>query len=290
MRSLNQGVQMKLRATIWLQVCLVFSAGANAVLASSPADIPANVRMPNGPDQKLTKSSVVQTDLEILERARAANEDVYQALQSFVCNEQIERYKGSINGDFANAVDTVTAKLSFERGTEQYSEIRQNDRPRTSLSSLTGAWSEGEFGTLLLQTQQLLQTQHVSFDSFADVAGVTAALYRFDVSTEESPWDLEVAGKHYRIPFRTNVWLSINTGEMLKIERTSISVAADTRVSEIQWIILLEHVDLNGKQWLLPRTGTYAVLYRESRRREWNVLNFSGYKRYAAQTSLSFNN
>jgi hypothetical protein len=77
---------------------------------------------------------------------------------------------------------------------------------------------------------------------------------------------------------------------MLKIERTSISISADTRISEIQWTIMLDHVDLNGKQWLLPRTGTYAVLYRESRRREWNVLNFSDYKRYSAQTSLSFNN
>jgi hypothetical protein len=279
---------MKLRASIWLQVCLVFLVGANAILASSPADVPANVRTPNGPDQKLTKSSVVQTDLAILERARAANEDAYQALQSFVCNEQIERYKGPIDGDFANAIDTVTTKLSFERGTEQYTEIRQNKRPRTSLSSLPGAWSEGEFGTLLLQTQQLLQTQHVSFDSFADVAGVPAALYRFDVPMEESPWDLEVAGRHYRLPFRTNVWLSVNTGEMLKIERTSTSIAADTRISEIQWTITLDHVDLNGKQWLLPRTGTYAVLYQESRRREWNVLNFSGYQRYGAQTSLSF--
>jgi hypothetical protein len=119
---------------------------------------------------------------------------------------------------------------------------------------------------------------------------VPAALYRFDVSSEESPWDLEVAGRHYRLPFRTSVWLSINTGEMLKIERTSISISADTRISEIQWTIMLDHVDLNGKQWLLPRTGTYAVLYRESRRREWNVLNFSDYKRYSAQTSLSFNN
>jgi hypothetical protein len=248
------------------------------------------VRKPNGPDQKLTESSVVQTDLEVLERARAANKDVYQALQSFVCNEQIERHIGSLDGDFADTVDTVTTRLSFERGTEQYTEIRQDDRPQTSLASLPGAWSEGEFGTLLLQTQQLLQTQHISFDSFTDVAGVPAAIYHFDVSIEESPWDLVVTGQHYRVPFRTTVWLSVNTGEMLKIERKSSSLAADTRISEIQWTILLDHVDLNGKQWLLPRTGTYAVVYRQSHHREWNVLNFSGYKRYSAQTSLSFNN
>jgi hypothetical protein len=279
-------MQMKLPSSMCLHVCLVFLVGVRA----NPADIPANVRTPNGPDQKLTESAVVQTDIEVLKRARAANKDVYQALQSFVCNEQIERHIGSLDGDFEDTLDTVTTRLSFERGAEQYTEIRQDDSPRTSLSSLPGAWSEGEFGTLLLQTQELLHMQHVSFDSFADVAGVPAAVYHFDVSIEESPWDLVVTGRHYRVPFRTTVWLSVSTGEMLKIERTSTSIAADTRISEIQWTILLDHVDLNGKQWLLPRTGSYAVLYRQSRHREWNVLNFSGYKRYSAQTSLSFNN
>src|SRR5207302_7287151 len=89
---------------------------------------------------------------DILSKALAANENLYSSLQSFVCHERIERFRGPLNALTGRALDTVTANLSFENGVEHYSDVRQNTRPRDSISNLTGAWSEGEFGTLLLQT------------------------------------------------------------------------------------------------------------------------------------------
>ncbi len=41
--------------------------------------------------------------------------------------------------------------------------------------------------------------------------------------------------------------------------------------------IPLAHVDLNGKPW-----------QQESKRKEWNQLSFSGYKRYSAETAVKF--
>lgn len=127
---------MKSFFPVWLYVCLCPAFWA----ANGPAgDIPPTARNP------------LVDDRAILKRARAANEDVYSSLQSFVCSEEIDRFKGKLNGQSVKALDKVTAKLSFERGIEQYSDILQNQRPRSGMSSLAGAWSEGEFGTLLLQ-------------------------------------------------------------------------------------------------------------------------------------------
>jgi hypothetical protein len=274
---------MKSNSRIWLYVCLYAAVSLPVIAASGVAgDIPPTTR------PALEAPASQKTDLEILQRARAANDDVYASLQSFVCNEEINRFKGSLNGQSARPLDTVTAKLSFERGIEQYTNILQNNRQRPGMSSLPGAWSEGEFGTLLLQTQQLLASQTVDFDSFATVKGEQAAVYHFDVAAEDSPWDLAVVNKHYRLPFRTSVWISATTGEILRIERTTIAIAAETHITEIQWGITLEHFALNGKSWLLPATGNYAVLYNESRHREWNQISFTGYQRYSAEASLRF--
>lgn len=286
---------MEVRSSVWLHVCLYLSVstGAACILSAADAfpaeaDAPVPVHSSGDKHRKLDTSAAGESDIQILERARAANDDVYSSLESFVCNEEINRFKGNLNGQSAHVLDTVTAKLSFERGVEQYTDVHQNNRPRAGMSSLPGAWSEGEFGTLLLQTQQLLSTQKVDFQNFADLNGEQTALYHFDVSEDESPWDLSVSGHHYRLPFRTNVWISVNTGEMLKIDRTSLSIASETRISEIHWGINLNHVALNGKTWLLPDTGTYAVLYNESRHREWNLISFTGYQRYGSETSLKF--
>jgi hypothetical protein len=225
---------------------------------------------------------------DVLSKARIANENLYSSLQSFVCHERIDRFRGPLNAANARALDIVTANLSFENGVEHYSDVRQNARVRDSISNLTGAWSEGEFGTLLLQTETLLKTQPVSFQAFAALGDVATAVYRFDVPEEISPWDLDVGGRHYRLPFRTDVWIATETGEIVKIARTSLGIAAETRISALEWKVTLEPVELNGKQWLLPKTGEYSVLYDQSNRREWNLMNFSDYRRYGSEVALRF--
>jgi hypothetical protein len=225
---------------------------------------------------------------KILEMAHGTNEEVYTNLLSFVCSEQIQRFKGPLKAETAKQIDTVTATVSFENGTEHYSEIRQNAKARPTMASIAGAWSEGEFGTLLRQTQTLLSTQLPSFDTFSDIDGVPAAVYQLQVGENESPWDLEVRNQHYRVPFRTKVWVSETSGEILKIERISTYIPFRMGISEIRWNVALRDVNLNGRTWLLPSEGEYAVLYEESGHREWNEMRFSDYHRYGSEVAIKF--
>jgi hypothetical protein len=262
-------MQVQLRAGSFLFVCAFLSA-------------PFLLAGPRATTQ-LTKA-----DVEILNRARDANDDLYAQLQSFVCHEEIQRYKSGLDGRPARILDTITANLSFENGVEHYSDIHQDNHLRPSLTQISGAWSEGEFGTLLLQTEKLLSAQRVVFQSSAKLDGVDAAIYSFRVGAEESPWDFQVSGRHYHLPFQTDVWISTATGEMLKIARTAVDIPAEVRISEVEWAVTLQQVDLSGKQWLLPKTSSYSVLYSESNRREWNEMTFSDYKRYGSEVAIRF--
>lgn len=231
----------------------------------------------------------VEPKADLLTLVHEANEEVYSNLQSFVCNEEMRRYKGRISGESSRNIDTVTAKVSFENGVEHYTDIRQNDRARTSISNVAGAWSTGEFGTLLRQTQILLKTQPVLFRRNTDVEGTPAAVYAVEISEQDSPWDLEIRAEHFHIPFRTEVWVSRASGQILRIERISTSIPSQMGISEIHWGVTLQTVELSGKTWLLPKTGDYAVLYEKSGRREWNEMTFSNYHRYGSEVALRFN-
>jgi hypothetical protein len=266
---------MFFRSTLWL--CLS-ALGAWALPADS---IPKS-------DLSPALSAELTTQNELLEKSRLANDDLYANLKSFVCQEEIRRFKGDMGGSKSRPIDRVSANLSFENGVERYYDIRQNSRSLASISALSGAWSEGEFGTLLQQTAQLLASQSVTFVESTTLAGNPAAIYRFNVSETESPWDLEVASKHYRIPFTTDVWISAANGEILKITRKSISIPEETRISEIDWDVTLDAVDLNGTTWRLPTAAAYSVSYVESKRREWNQMSFSGYRRYGSESLLRF--
>jgi hypothetical protein len=230
----------------------------------------------------------LERNQDLAARLRQANEDVFTSLQSFVCSEQIERFRGKLGSQEVHPVDTVLAKVSFENGVEHYTDIRQNSRPRPSISSLVGAWSEGEFGTLLRQTALLLETQTAVFQMYADLNGTPAAVYTLDVSEENSPWDLEIASKHFQIPFRTELWVARDSGQIVRIERISTGVPWRMGISEIRWGVTLEPVELNGRRWLLPTKGDYAVFYQESGRHEWNKMTFSNYHRYGSEVALHF--
>ncbi len=268
---------------IWSCPCFGDSA---AVRNDAPAADTASASKPAA--TSAAAGEIADRSKSILAKARDTNEAIYSSLRSFVCNEQIQRFKGSLGAETGKQIDTVTATVSFENGTEHYADIRQNTKMRPSMSSLAGAWSEGEFGTLLQQTQMLLSTQTPTFDMYADLNGVPTAVYEVEIGGNESPWDLEVKSHHYRVPFRSKVWVSEAGGEILKIERISTSIPFQMGISEIRWNVVLKEVDLNGRMWLLPSAGEYAVSYENSGHREWNSMQFSDYRRYGSEVAIRF--
>lgn len=275
-------------ASLWIANCFAASdpQTANDLRAAVPASVPETQ-----PDRLLPPSPVPAVpigDAELLKLVRAANDELYSNLQSFVCNEEMQRFRGRINGESSRQIDTVKARVSFENGVEHYSEVRQNERERPGISSIAGAWSTGEFGTLLQQTEVLLKTQPVMFERYTELNGTPAAVFAVEISEQDSPWDLEIRKEHFRISFRTEAWVSRATGQILKIERISTCVPKDMGISEIRWGVTLASVELNGKTWLLPKTGEYAVLYEESGRREWNEMTFTNYHRYGSEVALRF--
>ncbi len=257
---------------------------------ATPLSAPAAAHAPARADSPLPMALPGQAagSRELLARAQLENELLYTDLQSFVCNEHIDRFKGSVEGDKTHQVDTVTSKVSFENGVEHYSDIRQNNRERAALSNLPGAWSEGEFGTLLRQTRALLGTQTALFKQETDLAGTPAAIYSIQIAEADSPWNLVISSHNYRIAFETLVWVSKASGRILKIERTSSQMPPETGIAQLRWGVTLEPVQLEERAWLLPKTGEYEVTYTRSNRKEWNVMNFSDYQRYGARTVLRF--
>jgi len=225
---------------------------------------------------------------ELLARVEIENELRYTDLQSFVCNEHLDRFRAHYNGENPRQIDTVTAQVSFENGVESYSAIEQNNRARNSMNEIPGAWSEGEFGTLLRQTRTLLTTQPLTSQTTTGPDNEPAVLYSLHVSGEDSPWELIVARQKFRVPFLTEVTVSQKTGRILQIKRTSTAMPPSFGISEIQWGVNLKPIPLDGKEFLLPTTGEYSILYEKTNRREWNSITFANYHRYTASSVMHF--
>lgn len=267
----------KMGAGVFISTCL-FAHSSPGAAPTGDAPLPAA----KFPDLNAAKQA------ELLRKVRAANEDAYATLSSFLCSEKIDRYRARLTGEHQRQVDSLTANVAFDNGVEQYTQILQRGKNINAFSTLAGAWSEGEFATLLLQTEALLSTQPVVIRDSTAGSDDSLAVLSFQVDTEDSPWDLEVSGKHYRVPFRTELTISKDTGAIQKIARTSLALPSELRISELRWTVELGAVQLANRTWMLPKSAEYAVLYNDFDRMDWNVLTFSNYRRFDVQVSLRF--
>jgi hypothetical protein len=172
---------------------------------------------------------------------KVTNEAAFHSIQSFVCQEEIERHRGRSGAEGGKHVDTITTLVSFENGVEQYSDIRRKNRPLKDLAMLDGAWSKGELGTLLKQTQLLFPGRQI-FEGEEKGPDGYVAVYSFDVPSGSNPWDLEVGGQHYHIAFHTRIWVSESSHLIARIERTSMQMPANLGITEIRWGVTLPPV------------------------------------------------
>jgi hypothetical protein len=227
---------------------------------------------------------------EILLRGRQASSRIYQQLSSVVCRERIERFKGSPSDVEGRALDVITSDVSMEEGVERYSNIRQNNKSRASISHIGGAWSEGEYSTFLRQTAAVLSSDKIiKMGVITRLNRTPAILFPYDVSQEDSTWDFLVRSKHYLLGFHGEVWISQTTGEVLRIRRTASHVPAGTGISEVDWSVDFGPNDLDGHSFILPSRATYSVAYSRDRHREWNVISFADYHHYGVDITIHYN-
>jgi hypothetical protein len=210
-------------------------------------------------------------------------------LQSFVCDERVERYRGRLDALEGHRLDVLTAHLSFENGREHYYDIRQDKHERPGFSSVSGAWSEGEFGTLVRQTERLIADNPVENWALEELHGEPASVVTLHVAAGESPWDLVIEGGGRRsIAFDTTVWVSNLTGQIVKVSRRSTDVPSESGISAIEWNVTLKELATATGTWLVPDTGDYSVEYRDRNHREWNRIYFSNYRRYGAESRITY--
>ena len=189
------------------------------------------------------------------------------------------------------ALDVITSDVSMEEGVERYSNIRQNNKPRPSISRIGGAWSEGEYSTFLRQTAEILDSDTVI------KMGVITRLNR------HSGYSLSIR----RVAVRQHLGLpgqieALHAG----IPRRSLDLANHRRSathsthrqpdSRRHWHLAggLERrlrSERSRRALLHPavdRPPTASPIPRDQHR-EWNVISFSDYHHYGVDITIHYN-
>jgi hypothetical protein len=209
------------------------------------------------------------------------------AVGAVVCHETIARY--SRNGNATIHMDTLEANVDVIDGTERYTTVQRKQKAFSDIRDVPGMWSVGEVATLLQISRDAVRlgTAQIGEEETAGL-GRTLAM-TFTYSGDSRRWYLKAHSQIYWMPFEGRVWVSPETGAVLRISWRACDVPARSGVSEVLWTVDFRPVEVSSRPLTLPLEARYQVTYEHRPERiDWNVTHFSQYRRYSSDSSIRF--
>ncbi len=284
-------------------------ADASRERAASVPEQTASSRIPTTPEPAVervtdgSRPSVIRGDADedavrivqrkdepLIRRAADAAMEFTETLPSYVCTEMVTRSQSeSTPADF-QPIDVVTMEVLYTDGREDYRNIQINGKKTVKkIEETGGAWSTGEFGTVLVDlfSPATGATFHFRRDSRA--GGIMAKMYDFEVTREGSHWSIHAQSQTYDPPYVGSVWIDPSTSRVLRIEMEAKGLPGEFPLDHVESATDYQYIRLgDAKQYLLPVHAETLSCQRGTAYCSRNVIDFRNYHKYTGESTITF--
>jgi hypothetical protein len=227
----------------------------------------------------------------VIESAREAAFSFAETLPNYVVKQFTTRYATqAARGGKTSwvALDTVTADVVSENGAESYKNILVNGKPPKDAIEKTGSWSSGEFSSVLLDV--LSPNTDADFRNKRSTTIVNRAAFRYDFSVEQpnSHWHVQAASESYLPAFSGAVWIDKENYRVLRIELAAQKMPRTFTLDTVESAVDYDYVLIGASKFLLPTHSEALSCVRGTGECTRNVIDFRNYKKFSADTSITF--
>jgi hypothetical protein len=186
-------------------------------------------------------------------------------------------------------IDVVAMALVYDRGQESYRDITINGKAtKKSIEDLSGAWSSGEFGTVLADLFSPATAADFEFRKEARSAGRASMVYDFSVEREHAHWRIMVASQLITPPYKGSVWIDKATNRVLRIEMQATHIPEAFPIDKVEMATDYEFVRFGERQYLVPVHAENLGCQRDSDNCTRNVIDFRNYHKYSGESTITF--
>jgi len=152
-----------------------------------------------------------------------------------------------------------------------------------------GAWSTGEFGTVLVDLFSPATNAVFKFRRDSRAGGVMAKMYDFEVAREGSHWSIHSGAQSYNPQYQGSVWIDPATARVLRIEMEAKGFPGDFPLDHVESATDYQYIRLgDAKQYLLPVHAETLSCQRGTAFCSRNVIDFRNYHKYSGESSITF--
>jgi hypothetical protein len=265
----------------------------------APAPAPQKAAAPQPPPQPQPeqKASVQRPvppprtgpDDNIIDSAKDAADKLIDGMPNFIVQQNTTRYFSSTFPAQWRALDVVTADVVSVNGKEDYRNIQINGKPSNRPAEKSGAWSTGEFVTMLQDV--LSPYTQAAFRKSGDESldGRPSYTYNFRVQQENSNWDIYAPDGSKATPaFTGTIWIDKETFNIMRIEEQTGPMPSAFPFDKAESVVEYSFVRIDGKNYTLPVHSEVLTCQRGSSTCTKNEINFQNYKKFAADSTITF--
>ncbi len=249
--------------------------------ASEPAPAPTASISP-------TSDTPSDPRVAFIEEAKSASTGFLGSLPNFVCAQQTTRYVSEGKAKDWQAVDVLAVDVVYEAGREKYEHLTINGKPSKKPAEESGAWSTGEFGTVLADLFSPSTAAKFRYSRTEKIAGFEASVYKFDVERPHSHWKIYFRSQWIMPAYRGSLWLDKKTARVLRIEMQATDVPKDFLADTTESAVDYELVSLGTQKFLLPVHAEVLTCMRGTSTCDKNVIEFRNYHKFSGESTIQF--
>jgi hypothetical protein len=226
----------------------------------------------------------------VIDAARHATVELTKSLPNFIVHQITTRYTAG-PADLkskGHKQDEVTADLVTENGQESFRNLLINGKKPKDDPSKSGSWSSGEYSSIVIEV--LAPRSRTKFESKGEdtVVQRRAFKYAFAVDENHSRWILSAAGQRYLPGFSGTIWFDQETSRVLRVEMASESAPKNFPIEKVLSSVEYDYIPLGDGKYLLPWHADTVSCTRGKGGCSRNEIEFRGYKKFGAESSISF--
>jgi hypothetical protein len=267
----------------------VLKHGKPAAHASDPIpdDAPSTPSRANSAPEPARPSA--NPHLALVEKARQVASKFLEGLPNYVVQESATRYVSETRQPSWNVVDIVSAEVVFEENKESYRNLQINGKPSKKPPEESGAWSTGEFGTILGNLFSPYTDADFKFAQDDTISHRSAAVFDFKVQRVRAAWRIWTTGQYIMPAYRGSVWIDKQTGEVLRIEMQAKEIPEAFPEITVETAVDYDSIRLGTpEQFLLPVHSEALSCWRGSNDCQRNVIEFRNYHKFTGESNIEF--
>jgi hypothetical protein len=230
----------------------------------------------------------------VIEEARVKALAYTASLPDFICTETVRRYESATGKANWALKDSLTLQLTYFGHAESY-KLTAIDGHKTELSyeAVGGVMSKGEFGSMLLEAFSPDSLTAFGWSNWTTLRKRPAYVVSFRIEARNSRYFLLVgqygqgsvsivAAEHGL------VYIDRETKEVLRLDCEADSLPESFPLVGATRVLDYGTTEVGGRGFLLPLRADVRMMPRDNRPLARNVVEFSGYRKFAGESAISF--